>query len=81
MLWVLFFPLIPPSRKGVMHTTPQNVSSQLALQGRATTRYSSWVSQLTQKKLNQDKIRQRNVTEARWDPPYSSFSILFIDFP
>jgi hypothetical protein len=50
-LGVLFFPLSPPSHKGATHTIPENASTQLASQGRATTRYPSWVSQLPQEKV------------------------------
>ena len=37
-LGVLFFPLNPLSRKGATHMIPENASTKLASQGRATTR-------------------------------------------
>jgi hypothetical protein len=51
MLGVLFFPLSPPEpQRGHTHKTREKSSSQLASQGRATTLFSSWVSQLPQEK-------------------------------
>jgi hypothetical protein len=76
MLWVLFSPLSHPRHKGDTHTIPNNSISHISSQGRATTHYPSWVSQLPQKKLSQDKIWQRNVTQARCDN-----SILFLRHP
>jgi hypothetical protein len=51
MLGVLFFPLIPLSQKAAMHTIPENVITQLASQGRDTTRQTRWVSQVPQEKV------------------------------
>jgi hypothetical protein len=79
MLGVLFFPLSPQATKGPHTLNQGTTSSQLASQGRATTRHPSWVSQLPQDKSVKSKILQRNVTHPRRDP-YSSSSILYIEF-
>jgi hypothetical protein len=78
MLGVLFFSRSTPSHKGAMHTLKEKSSSQLASQGRATTLYSRWVSQLPQEKLVK-KIRHYNLTHASRDSFLFS-SIYFIYF-
>jgi len=49
-LGVILFPLSPPSYEGTTHINQRKDSSQLASQGRATTLYLSWISQLPKEK-------------------------------
>ena len=79
MLGVLFFPKAPQATKEPHTQYQRTASTHLASQGRATTRYSSWVSQLPQDKSIKTKILQRNVMHKISDP-YPSSSIIFIEF-